>query len=468
MSRLNFLSRLGFCLLVPAILPAQTKPVDWDALARESQSLLSEYLRVNTTNPPGNEILGARFLKAILDREGIEAQILDTTELGANRANLYARLRGNGSKKAIALVNHLDVVPVNPASWSVDPFSGAVKDGYIWGRGAIDMKSNGIAQLMSMIALKRSGVPLTRDIVFIGNADEELSSTGGILFVQRHADLIRDVEYLITEGADNVLDSAGKVVYFGVGVAEKRTFWQRLTVNGVPSHGSRPTKQNPVPRLVAALYKLSQYETPLHVTPGVDKFFRDIARTYPEPQRTWLSNVRVGLENPRAREWILSDVSWNAVLRNTISLTGLSGSNKTNVIPALATADLDIRLLPDQNPADVLAGLQAIVGDTAVHFATLLQPKTPLESPIDTDLFRAIERAAHEREPGAFVTTPMETAATDRPTYRKLGITTYGFSPFKIPRAEIQRGMHGNDERLSVDNVGYGVRFFYDILRYAQ
>jgi acetylornithine deacetylase/succinyl-diaminopimelate desuccinylase-like protein len=455
------------CLLTAATLSAQTKQVDWPAIARESQTILGDYLRVNTTNPPGNELLAARFLKQILDREGIEAQILDTIELGSNRANLYARLRGNGTKRAIALVHHMDVVPATPASWSMDPFSGAIKDGYIWGRGAIDMKGTGIAQLMAMIALKRSGVPLTRDIVFIGNSDEELTSTGGLVFVKNHANLLKDVEYLITEGADNLIDN-GKVVYFAVGVAEKRTFWQRLTVNGVPSHGSRPTKQNPVPRLVTALYKISQYETPLHVTPGVDKFFRDISRTYPEPQKSWLSNVTAALNDPKGRDWILSDVSWNAFLRNTISLTGLAGSNKTNVIPGVATADLDVRLLPDQDAAAFLETLKRVVGDTAVHFTTLLQPKTPLESPINTDLFRAIERAAHDREPGAFVTTPMETAATDRPTYRKLGITTYGFSPFLIPRPEIQRGMHGNDERLSVDNIGYGVHFFYDILRYAQ
>jgi len=467
MKRVRLLA-VAVLVLTPAALQPQGPAINWESLASESQTVLADYLRINTTNPPGNEILAARFLKAILDREGIEAQILDTTELGANRANLYARLRGNGTRKAIALVHHMDVVPVNPASWSVDAFSGIVKEGYIWGRGAIDMKGNGIAQLMAMIALKRSAAPLTRDIVFIGNSDEELGSTGAIVFVQRHPELLRDVEYLITEGADNVLDSTGKVVYFGVGVAEKRTFWQRLTVNGVPSHGSRPTKQNPVPRLVAALYKISQYESPLRVTPGVDKFFRDIARTYPEPQRGWLSNVRAALENPRARQWILSDVTWNAMLRNTISLTGLNGSNKTNVIPAVATAELDVRLLPDQDTTEFQRTLQRIVDDTAVHFTHLGNTKAPLESPIDTDLFRAIERAAHDRESGAFVTTPMETAATDRPTYRKLGITTYGFSPFRIPRVEIQRGMHGNDERLSVDNVGYGVRFYYDLLRYAQ
>ncbi len=447
--------------------PAAPRPIDWNALASEGQKILGDYLRVNTTNPPGNETKAAVFLKAILDREGIPAQILDTAELGAGRANLYARLKGNGSKRAIALVNHMDVVPATPSFWQVDPFSGVVKDGYIWGRGALDMKGEAVAQLMALIALKRSGVPLNRDIVFIANADEELTSTGGITFVKNHADLLKDVEFLITEATENSVQD-GKIRYFSVGVAEKRTFWQRLSVKGIPSHGSRPTKVNPVPRLVAALDKIAKYETPLHATPGVAKFFRDISRLYPEPRKSWLADIDKAVTNPEAREWILSDPYWNAYLRNTISLTGLTGSNKTNVIPAEATAEIDVRLLPDTDPAAMLATLKQIVGDTAVHFTTLLEPKTPLESPIDTDLFKAIEKAAREREPSAFVTTPMQTGATDRPTYRKLGIITYAIDPFKVEQAERQRGVHGNDERLAVENVGFGTRYYYDILRYVQ
>lgn len=458
----------GLVLGVPSESHAQARPIDWPALARETQQVLADYLRVNTTNPPGNELAGARFLKAILDREGIEAHILDSVELGVGRANLYARLKGNGSKRAIALVHHIDVVPAAAAYWSVEPYSGVVKDGYLWGRGAIDMKGQGIAHLMAMLAIKRSGMVLNRDIVYIGNADEELTSTGGIVFVNRHPDLLRDVEYLITEGGDNQIDSAGKVQYFGVGVAEKRTFWQRLTVKGIPSHGSRPTKHNPVPRLVAALNKIASYETPLRATPGVEKFFRDIARLYPEPQRGWLSNISVSLKNPRAKHWILSDVYWNAILRNTISLTGLTGSNKTNVIPPEATADLDIRLLPDQNADEMLALLKELVADTAVHFSPLLAPKAPLENPVDTDLFRAIEKASSQAEPGSFVTTRMLTAATDRPTYRKLGIITYGLDPFRVSAEESQRGMHGNDERISIENLGFGVRFMYQVLVNVQ
>jgi acetylornithine deacetylase/succinyl-diaminopimelate desuccinylase-like protein len=453
--------------MLPILLLALQLQPDWNSLTTEGTKVLSDYLRVNTANPPGNELAAARFLKGILDREGIEARILDTTELGAGRANLYARLRGNGTKKAIALVHHMDVVPADTRYWSVAPFDGVVKDGYIWGRGAIDMKGEAVAQLMALIALKRSGVQLNRDIVYIANSDEEVTSTGAIVFVDRHPELLKDVEYIITEGGDNVVVD-GKLRYYGVGVAEKRTFWQKITVSGVPSHGSRPTPHNPVPRLVAALNRIASYDPPIHVTPGVQKYFADISRDYQGEQRRWLSDVRTAVKQPRARAWILSDVYWNAILRNTISLTVLQGSPRTNVIPAEASAHLDIRLLPDQDPAVMLAKLKSIVADTAVKWEGLLTPKTPLENPIDTDLFRAIEKAARERDPDVPITTPMMTGATDRPTYRKLGIITYGVDPFRTLATERQTGMHGNNERLSIENLGFGIRFIYDILRYVQ
>lgn len=470
MRRSLALATFASLALAPAIAvaPQPKVPINWDALTNETVGILSSYIKLNTTNPPGHELEAARFLKRILDKEGIENQILDTAELKpAGRANFYARLKGNGTKKGIALVHHMDVVPVNPATWTVDPFSGAIKDGAIWGRGTIDMKGEGIVQLMAMIAIKRSGLPISRDIVFIGNADEELGSTGAIVFVQHHPDLLKDVEYLMTEGGGNQVDD-GKLSYYGVGVSEKRTFWQHVTVAGTPSHASRPTKLNPVPRLIAALDKIAKYETPLHVTAGVEKYFHDIASQFTEPKRAWLLDVKKGLENPEARAWILSDVYWNAILRNTISLTGIQGSNKTNVIPAEASADIDIRLLPDTDPDEFIATLKRIVNDTAVHFTTQLQPKTPLESPIATDLFRAIERASRERDPNALVTTPMLTAATDRPTYRKLGIITYGFDPFKLEASDLQKGMHGNDEHISLANIAFGLKYTYDVLRYVQ
>ena len=454
-----------------AAAPEPRTPVDWNALRDETARVLSEYTRINTTNPPGNELAAARWLQQLLAKEGIEARILDTVELGAGRANLYARLEATAPaaqrKRAIALVHHMDVVPADPRYWSTDPFSGEIRDGYVWGRGALDMRGEGIAHLMAMVAIKRSGVPLTRDIVYIANADEELGSTGAKVFAARHADLLRDVEFLITEGGDNPV-RGGKLDYYGVSVAEKRTFWQKLTVKGTPSHGSRPTPHNPVTRLVRALNRVAAHETPLHVTPGVQKYFRDIAGSYAGERRAWLADVRTAVRNPRARAWLTSDVYWNAILRNTIAITVLSASNKTNVIPAEASAELDIRLLPDQDPDSVLAALKRVVNDTAVVFSRLIEPKTPLENPIDTPLFRAIERAARERDPRAIVTTPMLTGATDRFAYRALGIVTYGVDPFRVESADSQRGVHGNDERVSIENLGFGVRFLYDVLRYVQ
>ena len=446
-----------------------TDALDWNALGDTAVQMLADYIRVNTSNPPGNEMAAIKFLIPILEREGFTVQVLDTesTALGPSRGNLYVRLKGDGTKKAIALVHHMDVVPTTPKFWSVDPFGGVIKDGYLYGRGALDMKGEGIVQLMAMIALERSGIHRTRDIVFIGNSDEELGSNGARIFASRHADLLKDVEYLLTEGGDNVVRD-GKLEYFGVSVSEKRTFWQHLTVHGVASHGSRPTKANPVPRLVAALDKLAHYETPLHVTPGVQKFFHDIAPTYSGQERTWLSDVSAALRDPRGRAWITDNIYWNAILRNTISETVITGSNKTNVIPSEASAELDIRLLPDADPAAVLARLQAVVNDTAVHWTPFEHVNAPLESPINTDLFRAVERASHDRVPGAIVTTPMLTGATDRPYYRKLGIVTYGFDPFQVESSDAQRGVHGNDERVSIANIRDGVHYVYDVLRYAQ
>jgi acetylornithine deacetylase/succinyl-diaminopimelate desuccinylase-like protein len=454
---------------LPASAQRSPSSPDWNALTREATHLLSEYIRINTSNPPGNELDGALFLKSVFEREGIEVQLLDTGVFAQRRgANLYARVRGNGSKPAIALVHHIDVVPAAAELWSVPPFSGEVRDGYVRGRGALDMKSEGIAHLVALLAIKRSGLPLTRDIVYIANTDEELGSTGVLTFVARHAELVRDVEFMLTEGGNNsVVD--GRLQYIGVGVAEKRTFWQRLTVRGVASHGSRPTPHNPVPRLATALHRLGSYETPIEITPAADRYFRDIARTYPSPQREWLADVGAAMDDEEGRRWILSDVNWNAILRMTITPTVLRGSDKTNTIPAVASAEVDVRLLPHHDRDSALVLLRSIVADTAVHFETLLEPKAPLQSPVQGEIFTAVEAAARSlglRD--AFVTTVMQPYATDRPVYQQLGIKTYGIDPFLVPQDERQRGMHGTDERISVENLGFGVRFVYEIVRQLQ
>lgn len=437
---------------------------DWTRLQEEAAGLLSEYLRINTSNPPGGELAAARWLAQVLAREGIESQILDTVEMGPGRANFYARLRGSGAGKGIALVHHMDVVPATASQWARDPFGGEIVDGAVWGRGALDMKGHGMIQLMALIAIKRSGKPLARDIVYIGNADEESDGLGAITFVKRHPDLLRDVEYLLTEGADTRVE-AGKVRWFGVDVGEKRPLWTRLTVEGKTSHGSVPIgDQNPVPRLARAISRVAAWETPLRLSPAVERFFKAQSADAQGAGKRWLADPRAALRSPAGRAWLIAEPERNALLRNTISPTVLTGADKTNTIPQFASAELDIRLLPDEDPVRFLRELERIIGDPLVRL-TEIAPITPrYDAPLDTDLFRAIERVVAQLLPGVPVATPVSPGATDRPTYAGAGLIAYGVDPYLIPIEENRYQIHGNDERLTVSNIGWGVRFYITLL----
>ncbi|MBK7351497.1 MAG: M20/M25/M40 family metallo-hydrolase [Gemmatimonadetes bacterium] len=456
-------------LLAPRALAAQQPAFDWPALRDEASRLLSEYLRINSTNPPGNELATARWLQDVLAREGIEGQILDTAELGPGRANFYARLRGSGGGRAIALVHHMDVVPVTPSQWSRDAFGGEIVNGEVWGRGAIDMKGHGIIQLMALIALKRAGVTLDRDLVYIANADEETDGRGAIVFVERHRDLLAGVEYLLTEGADTRVEG-GAVRWFGIDVGEKRPLWTRLVVRGTTSHGSVPIgDQNPVPVLARAVARVAAWQTPLTLSPAVERFLKAQAAVETGPGRRWLADPAAALRSPAGRAWLTSEPERNALLRNTISPTVLVGSNKTNTIPQVATADLDIRLLPDQDPGAFLAELRRVIADPRVTLEEISPLPPRYSAPLGTELFRAIEATAAELLPGVPVATPISPGASDRPSYAAAGIVTYGLDPYLIPIDENRYQVHGNDERISVENVGFGVRFYVLLLqRFAR
>ncbi|MGE0352520.1 MAG: M20/M25/M40 family metallo-hydrolase [Gemmatimonadales bacterium] len=444
-----------------APLPAQQSLPDFDALARETTQRLSEYLQVRTVNPPGNEVAGARYLQRLLADEGIRAEVFESAP---GRGNLYARLPGTGRKRPLILLSHLDVVPADSARWQVAPFSGAVRDGYVWGRGALDMKGEGMVEVMTLIALKRRGIPLSRDIILIGNADEETGSSGAAWFAREKAALIRDAEYLINEGGDNQVGPDGKVLYYGIEVTEKVPFWLRLTTRGTPGHGSRPTPDNPVARLSRAVGRIAAWETPLILTPPVAQFFRDLASRETDPRRrAWLRDPATALKDPEARAWFTSDLYTNAILRNTVSITGLQGSNKTNVIPAEATAELDIRLLPGQSPDSFEADLRRIIGDTLVEITRLSPSRTASTAPLAGELVGAIRATVEQMDPGALVTTPMLTGYTDSYYYRELGIGAYGLDPFRTTDAD-SRGIHGNDERVSLANIRFGVEFFFRIV----
>jgi acetylornithine deacetylase/succinyl-diaminopimelate desuccinylase-like protein len=450
---------------VDSVLAATTPP--GDSMGAETAARLAEYIRINTSNPPGNELQTARWLKDVLAREGIEGHIVDTAELGPGRANFYAVLKGDGTQKGIALVHHMDVVPVTRERWAADPFGGVIKDGYLWGRGTLDMKGQGIIQLMSFIALKRAGVHLTRDIVYIANADEEADGTGALTFVKRHADLLSTVEYLMTEGSDTRVEN-GKVKWWGVSVGEKRAYWQQLVVRGTASHGSEPTADNPVPRLARAIVRVAAWNTPLRVSPAVDRLFKVEALYEQGEHKRWLADAAHALQDPRGRVWLTSDPDRNALLRNTISPTVLHGAEVTNIIPGEATGNLDIRLLPDEDTAAFKTALTRIVDDPKVEIRTLpgLEPK--FNAPINTALFHGIERAVHEMAPGLPVATTTDAGATDRPTYAGAGIICYGLSPYLVEMDIDRRGEHGDDERIPLNTLGWGVRFYEKLLTEMQ
>jgi len=434
----------------------------WRVVGREAAGLLSQYIAINTTNPPGNELQSATWLKAVLAGEGIESQIFEPRP---GKANLYARLRGDGSARPLILLNHMDVVLTSPEYWKVDPFSGAQQDGYIWGRGALDMKGEAVTQLMTLLTLKRAAVPLKRDVIFLATADEEIGGgVGAGWFVENHPELVQDAEFLLNEGGIIRADRTGRIEYYGVGTTEKSPFWLDVTARGTAGHGSRPTPDNPVHRLVRALNRVAAYQTPLVPTPVVERYLRDLSTIETDPtRRAWLADVRAALRDSAAVRFLTGDLTYNALLRNTISITGLAGSDKTNVIPPVARAALDVRLLPGQDPRAFLSDLVRVVDDSGVAITPQGPNWAATQSPTDTELFRAIVAAARQRTPDALVTTPPLTGFTDSHYFRRLGIVSYGLSPFPLNQAE-SRGVHGNDERVSLETLTFGVHFVYDVV----
>ena len=448
-------------LLATPLSAQQAAGPDFDSLAQEAAARLSEYLRIRTVNPPGNETEGARWLQGVLAREGIESEIFESSP---GRGNLYARLRGSGAKRPLILLSHIDVVPAATATWTTDPWSGEVKEGQVWGRGALDMKGMAVVELLTMIALKRQGVPLSRDLILVANADEETNSSGAEWFARERADLIRDAEFLINEGGGNQVGEDGKISYYGVAVTEKIPYWLRLTARGSPGHGSIPRPDNAVARLAGVLGRIAAYQTPLQVTPPAAQFFRDLSTRERDPKRRrWLADPAAALRQAEGRRFYHDNLYYNALLRNTISITGMRGSEKTNVIPPEASADLDVRLLPGVAPADFLADLGKVIADTTIEISPLRPERKASTSPLAGALIEAIRETVDAMDPGSLITTPMLAGYTDSYYYRGLGIGAYGLDPFRTT-VEEDRTVHGNDERVSLANLRFGVEFMYRIV----
>lgn len=464
---MTFIRRAAVCSLLLGILVLVSvdgraqSPVNWDAIQKESVELFIQYLKIDTTNPPGNEIKAANFFAEICKREGIEYKIFEPFP---GRGTLWARLKGDGSQRPIVLLNHTDVVPHSPEFWSVPAFSGQIKDGFIYGRGAQDMKSVGLAQFMVMLAMKRAKISLKRDIIFLATADEEAGGLQGAgWFAKTHPELLGKAEFLLNEGGNNVVDVGGKVLAVGIGPSEKTPAWLRLTATGEPGHGSVPRPNSSVNRLLRALNRLLDYSPAIQLTPVVEQAFKAMAPLMPPELAAKYSNLSDAVKDPAFVRMLESDPGSKALTRNTISVTMLTGSNKVNVIPPVATAEIDTRLVPGEKLERWIAELRGVIKDDSIRIEPVLAFEANA-SPTNTDLVKAIADVVSRRFPGAIITHPVLAGFTDSHYYRDMGIHSYGFSPFVAPLRDLGGGFHGNDERIGKKAFVDGVKFYYEIV----
>jgi len=426
--------------------------------ADAAPELLAQYIRVDTQNPPGNETRGVEFIARVLDDAGIA---FDAAESADGRGNIWARLEG-GRKPALILLNHIDVVPADLRYWTSNPFDGAIRDGHIYGRGALDMKGLGIAQLQAFIALHDANRKLTRDVVFVATADEEAGGAYGAgWLVDNRPEIFKNAGFLINEGGGG--SSIGNDTVFTVEVTQKVPLWLRLVAHGNPGHGSTPQTDTAVTRLMRAGDRLARTRFQARLVPAVQAMFEGMAPYQPGNLKARYADIGNSINDAEFMSYLqLTNPRHHALLRNTCSLTRLEGSSKINVVPTEAVLELDCRLLPDQDPQAFIDELALIVNDPDISIEKLMG-FTPAVSSTDNGFYRLIEQLYTERFPGAWVVPGVTTGFTDSHFFRDLGISSYGVGPFVVP-LEDSRGVHGNNERISVQNMQRGTEFLIELL----
>ncbi|RMF18598.1 MAG: M20/M25/M40 family metallo-hydrolase [Deltaproteobacteria bacterium] len=431
-----------------------------DEVGALAPELLSRYIAIDTRNPPGNETAGARFLSEVLEREGIESQVIESQP---GRGNLYARLEGTGAKRPVILLSHIDVVPAEAERWRHDPFAGAIDEGQVWGRGALDCKGIGITELLSVIAIHRAGLRLDRDVILLATADEEMGGRlGAGWMVEHHMDLLGDAEFVLNEGGFIRTAPDGRLL-FDLSVAEKGPCWFRVVAEGTPGHASRPAAETAVTRLVAALDHLVRWERPLAVGPVVAGYFAAYA-TLDEQHARQFRQLERSLEDPEFRSWFLSKPANAALVRDTVTPTVLSGSAKTNIVPAEAMAEVDSRLLPGHRCADFLDEVRKRIGSEHVRVEPMSVAFPSSQSGLDNALTKAVEALASKEPSGAVVLPGLLSGFTDSHYFREHGMAAYGFVPIRVS-PEQRETMHGPNERIDAGELAKGVRRLVELLR---
>ena len=463
--------------LLVAVMTAVTMPnvagaqePDWTAAPQETVAHLQAMIRMNTTNPPGNEITVARYLESTLKAEGIETHLF---EPAPGRAAFVARLKGNGSKQPVILMGHMDVVGVEQDKWSVDPFAAVIRDGYLYGRGAIDDKGMLSANLETMLLLKRNvidrGASLSRDVIFVANSDEEAGGEWGMgWLITNHPELVK-AEFALNEGGRTRIVQ-GKPLYLAVQNTEKVSHVVEVVATGAGGHASVPLRDNAIFRLGRALAKIGEHREPLDVKPTTREFFLELSRVWPDrTQRQAMADVasRTPARQQRGARVLAAIPVFDAVLRNGISPTLLAGGIRSNVIPTEATAGLNVRTLPGQSIDGVVARLGRVIGDPLVDLVVTDRGEDAPPSDFHSPMFAAIRESAQALDPSLAVVPYLSTGATDSARLRNRGIQAFGLLPFPMDQNDEDR-MHSHDERIPLASLEFGTRMIYGaVLRVA-
>jgi acetylornithine deacetylase/succinyl-diaminopimelate desuccinylase-like protein len=427
-------------------------------------ALLRELIRANTANPPGrtqlvDDILAPRF-RAL----GFEVRIIPTPDSG--KAHIIARLRGDGSKRPVLIAAHADVVGVERDKWSVDPFAAVVKDGYVYGRGAVDVKGGLAVFARAAMMLAERKVPLARDVIFVSEADEESGGPYSTEWLAKEHWSDIDAEFALNEGGWIMKGDDGRVRYVSISTADKLSVPLTITARGTSTHSSMPRPDNAIFALARAMAKISAYETPLAVTPSTRRFFLALAKTSTPPMSGYYRDV-VGDDPVKARRAdsvVSRDPLLHALLRNTIAPVIINGGFRNNVIPGSAQAMINFRMVPGSDPAALVATLKKVAGDPGLEFSIGDRAYSGApESSDTTALFRALEKEAHASFPGAEVTPYLFQASTDAAAWRSRGVPVYGIYPYPIDGDELTR-MHGNDEKVSVKSLQQGTEMIFRTL----
>ena len=442
--------------------------INWQEAGEETVTRLRALLRLDTRNPPGNEILAAEHLHALFEAEGISGEIVGPSK---DRGTFIARLTGDGSAPPLLLMSHIDVVAVEPEKWTHDPFSGDIADGFIYGRGALDMKHMVTMEAMTMLLLKRAAVRLKRDVIFMAAADEECGGHQGAGWVvKHHPELIR-AEYALNEGGGSGFVVAGRR-YYPVQTAEKGTVRFRIRTRGRPGHGSVPHNDNAILKLAAILAKLTPELLPVHFTNTMRGYIAGIAATQPSDIAQALQAVLADEKTADAaidrlplEEALKQRI--HAMLRNTVTPTILKAGSQINVIPSEAEASVDGRNLPGWTPEMFLEELRSVLNNEAE--IALLNPSPPLEADLQSPLFNTIKDVLKEQDPEATAVPFLLTGGTDAKHVTKLGTKVYGFIPGLYAGEGESRRVHSHDERISVRSLQWGVRVLYEVVeRFAS